>query len=679
MGLGKTVQIVACLQHIASVYSPGPFLVIVPLSTIQHWKRELELWTDMSVCLLQGSKHDRDMIREYEWHLRDAAGAELWPDRLYKFSVCIATYESVLAEAALLSRVQWRLCAIDEAHRLKNKDSKLFKALSLLRTEHRVLLTGTPIQNNMEELWTLLHVIEPRAFSSLPAFIAEYGQLQKTEQVTALQQRLSPFLLRRMKEDVAKRLPKKEETIIEVELTLLQKQYYRAVLERNRTWLNRGVKTGNVPKLLNVVMQLRKICSHPFLIEGAEEKEYERVGSSPAEQLKVLIESSGKLTLCDKLLPRLQAEGHRVLIFSQLKLVLNLLGQYLELKGIEYERIDGNIRGNERQAAIDRFCKPGSSVFVFLLSTRAGGLGINLASADTVIIFDSDWNPQNDMQAQARAHRIGQTAEVKVYRLITSRTYEMEMFKRASLKLGLDQAVLRRMQVEHGRPVQYGVVDSSISRLSLLDKREVESLLKYGAYDLFNEAADAASQRFCLSEDMQVLTDRGFMTRAEVFAACPELAPPFATAAMEEQGEFAFGGAVLTSKANPLYWTPSPADEAADALAGIRYEQVKGGRAKSAVLLRDSDARYGRHCGLCNTRFWRRLQPSAATALSDHIRLKHATQGGDAARRVSQQSKNSSSAPLRLRRPQDGSVAVQTGHRTHLEDRHLAGGVHSRG
>ena len=229
-----------------------------------------------------------------------------------------------------------------------------------------------------------------------------------------------------------------------------------------------------------------------------------------AEQLKVLIGSSGKLTLCDKLLPRLQAEGHRVLIFSQMKLVLNLLEQYLELKGYEYERIDGNIRGNERQAAIDRFCRPGSSVFVFLLSTRAGGLGINLASADTVIIFDSDWNPQNDMQAQARAHRIGQTQQVKVYRLITSRTYEMEMFRRASLKLGLDQAVLRKMQVHEGQHVQYGQQqqDSSLTRLSQLDKKEVESLLKYGAYDLFNADADAASQKFCEEDIDQILQKR---------------------------------------------------------------------------------------------------------------------------------------------------------------------------
>ena len=260
MGLGKTVQIVTTLEHISRCYVTGPFLVIVPLSTIQHWKREFELWTDMNVVLLQGSKHDRDMIREYEWYYRDEQGNEQWQEQLYKFNVCIATYESILAETALLSRIRWAVTSVDEAHRLKNKESKLFKVLSQFHSEHRILLTGTPIQNNIEELWTLLHYIDPASFASLPHFQAEYGNLQSTEQVTGLQQRLSPYLLRRMKEDVAKKLPRKEETIIEVELTLLQKQYYRAVLERNRTWLNRGVKGNNVPKLLNVVMQLRKVC-----------------------------------------------------------------------------------------------------------------------------------------------------------------------------------------------------------------------------------------------------------------------------------------------------------------------------------------------------------------------------------------------------------------------------------
>ena len=260
MGLGKTVQIVTTLDHISRCYVTGPFLVIVPLSTIQHWKREFELWTDMNVVLLQGSKHDRDMIREYEWYYRDEQGDEQWQEQLYKFNVCIATYESILSETSLLSRIRWAVISVDEAHRLKNKESKLFKVLSQFHSEHRILLTGTPIQNNIEELWTLLHYIDPTSFASLPAFHAEYGNLQSTEQVTALQQRLTPYLLRRMKEDVAKKLPRKEETIIEVELTLLQKQYYRAVLERNRTWLTRGVKSNNVPKLINVVMQLRKVC-----------------------------------------------------------------------------------------------------------------------------------------------------------------------------------------------------------------------------------------------------------------------------------------------------------------------------------------------------------------------------------------------------------------------------------
>ena len=157
MGLGKTVQIVASLQHMFDVYAEGPFLVIVPLSTIQHWKRELELWTDLNVVLLQGSKHDRDMIVEYEWAFRDASGEVKWKDAAYKFHVCIATYESVLAETALLSRVRWRVTSVDEAHRLKNKDSKLFKALAQINSEHRILLTGTPIQNDMTEVGLLTH------------------------------------------------------------------------------------------------------------------------------------------------------------------------------------------------------------------------------------------------------------------------------------------------------------------------------------------------------------------------------------------------------------------------------------------------------------------------------------------------------------------------------------------
>lgn len=203
---------------------------------------------------------------------------------------------------------------------------------------------------------------------------------------------------------------------------------------------------------MNTMMELRKCCNHPFLINGAEDKVLSEHNLSLAEKTtrhaSIMIEASGKLVLIHKLLPKLKSNGHKVLIFSQMVRCLDILEDYLVHMRYPYERIDGRVRGNLRQAAIDRFSKPDSDRFVFLLCTRAGGLGINLTAADTVIIFDSDWNPQNDIQAQARCHRIGQSRSVKVYRLITRNSYEREMFDRASMKLGLDKAVLQSMNTK---------------------------------------------------------------------------------------------------------------------------------------------------------------------------------------------------------------------------------------
>lgn len=239
----------------------------------------------------------------------------------------------------------------------------------------------------------------------------------------------------------------------QVELTTIQKKLYRAILERNFAFLSKGAtSSANVPNLMNTMMELRKCCNHPFLINGAEEKVLAEHHLSMTEKTvkhaTVMIDASGKLVLIHKLLPKLKANGHKVLVFSQMVRCLDILEDYLVHMRYPYERIDGRVRGNLRQAAIDRFSKPDSDRFVFLLCTRAGGLGINLTAADTVIIFDSDWNPQNDIQAQARCHRIGQSRSVKVYRLITRNSYEREMFDRASMKLGLDKAVLQSMNTK---------------------------------------------------------------------------------------------------------------------------------------------------------------------------------------------------------------------------------------
>ena len=249
------------------------------------------------------------------------------------------------------------------------------------------------------------------------------GTLTDASQVDALNERIRPYLLRRQKGDVEKSLSALEETIIWVELTLKQKKSYRAVLEGNREVLF-GAGQAAMPSLVNLQMELRKACNHPWLIKGVEEQdtavaEAEAAASAnpseaPSGFRDLLLKASGKMVLLDKLLPKLRSEGHRVLIFSQMVKMLDLLSDYLRERRYSHERLDGTIRGDLRQAAIDRFCKPGSETFAFLLSTRAGGVGINLIAADTCIIFDSDWNPQNDVQAMARSHRIGQSKKVKV-------------------------------------------------------------------------------------------------------------------------------------------------------------------------------------------------------------------------------------------------------------------------
>ena len=471
MGLGKTVQSITFLASLALENIYGPFLVVAPLSTLGHWQREISEWTSLNCVVYQGNATSREIIRKYEFGYFDGNKDDLRMGKT-KFNILLTTYEMLLKPDWIeLSGIPWRVIVVDEAQRLKNASSKLLENLKQLKLMHRVLLTGTPLQNRMEELWTLLNFIEPVKFASQEEFLKKFGDMQNAEQVQNLHEVIRPHLLRRMKGDVEKSIPPKEETLIEVELTTVQKQYYKAMLEKNRDFLAKGCNSKNQPHLLNIVMQLRKVCNHPYLIEGVEQKEMEEKGSD--DYYENFTKACGKMVLLDKLLPKLKSGGHKVLIFSQMVKCLDLLEMFMSYKGYKFERLDGRIRGNERQGAIDRFCRDPEK-FVFLLCTRAGGVGINLAAADTVIIYDSDWNPQNDIQAQARCHRIGQKKEVKVYRLITAKTYEKQMFEMASKKLGLDQAVLHDMGNESTSGPK-------------LDKKEIDQLLKYGAYDLFQQ------------------------------------------------------------------------------------------------------------------------------------------------------------------------------------------------
>ncbi|KAF6779238.1 hypothetical protein AHF37_01226 [Paragonimus kellicotti] len=509
MGLGKTVQSVAFLLEIEKTGVRGPFLIIVPLSTVANWQREFENWSDLNVVVYHGSSTSRNMIQEYEIFYKRRPSDSTVRHDVYKFHALVTTFEILMTDIEFFGQIHWAAAVIDEAHRLKNKKCKLGEGLRYLELDHRVLLTGTPLQNNVEELFGLLNFLEPERFNCSSTFVAEYGDLKTEEQVESLKALLKPMMLRRLKEDVEKSLAPKEETIVEVELTNMQKKYYRAIMERNFTFLCKGSTYANAPNLMNVMMELRKCCNHPFLIKGAEEAILDemRAHQNPDEHMSddlqtfhALVYASGKLVLIHKLLPKLKANGHKVLIFSQMIRVLDILEDYLIHQRFQFERIDGRIHGPLRQEAIDRFTADPDK-FVFLLCTKAGGLGINLTAADVVIIYDSDWNPQNDLQAQARCHRIGQQKMVKVYRLITRNTYEREMFDRASLKLGLDRAVLQSMGSKEARQAQ-------------MSKKEIEELLKKGAYGALMED-DKAGEDFCEEDIDKILQSRSRVVQLE--------------------------------------------------------------------------------------------------------------------------------------------------------------------
>lgn len=522
MGLGKTIQSLTFVHSVYEYGIRGPFLVIAPLSTIPNWQREFEGWTDMNVVVYHGSVTSKQMIQDYEYYYKTESGKVL--KEPIKFNVLITTFEMIVTDYMDLKAFNWRLCVIDEAHRLKNRNCKLLEGLRQLNLEHRVLLSGTPLQNNISELFSLLNFLEPSQFSSQEEFMSEFGSLRTEEEVNKLQALLKPMMLRRLKDDVEKSLAPKEETIIEVELTNIQKKYYRGILEQNFSFLKKGTTSANIPNLMNTMMELRKCCIHPYLLNGAEEQiQYDfksQHGEDPESYYKNLILSAGKMVLIDKLLPKLKANGHRVLIFSQMVRCLDILEDYLVYRKYPFERIDGRIRGNLRQEAIDRYSKPGSDRFVFLLCTKAGGLGINLTAADTVIIYDSDWNPQNDLQAQARCHRIGQRKMVKIYRLLCRNTYEREMFDKASMKLGLDKAVLQSMNTQ-------GSKDGNNKQLS---KKEIEDLLKKGAYGAVMDD-DNAGDKFC-EEDIDSILKR----RTQVITMESEKGSTFSKASFAASG-----------------------------------------------------------------------------------------------------------------------------------------------
>ncbi|XP_051021977.1 chromodomain-helicase-DNA-binding protein 1-like [Acomys russatus] len=422
MGLGKTCQTIAFLTYLVGrLNDEGPFLILCPLSVLSNWKEEMERFAPGLSCVTYtGDKEERARLQQ---DLRQES----------HFHVLLTTYEICLKDASFLKSFSWSVLAVDEAHRLKNQCSLLHRTLSEFSVVFRLLLTGTPIQNSLQELYSLLSVAEADVFcrEQVEDFVQRYQDIEKeSRSANELHRLLQPFLLRRVKAQVATELPKKTEVVMYHGLSALQKKYYKAILMKDLDAFEN--ETAKKVKLQNILVQLRKCVDHPYLFDGVEPEPFE-VGEH-------LIEASGKLYLLDRLLAFLYSRSHRVLLFSQMTHMLDILQDYMDYRGYSYERVDGSVRGEERHLAIKNFGK--QPIFVFLLSTRAGGVGMNLTAADTVIFVDSDFNPQNDLQAAARAHRIGQNKSVKVIRLISRDTVEEIVYRRAASKLQLTNTVI---------------------------------------------------------------------------------------------------------------------------------------------------------------------------------------------------------------------------------------------
>lgn len=514
MGLGKTIQTICFLYYLHLCHSVhGPFLCVVPLSTMTAWQREFQIWApDMNVVTYLGDVSSREIIRQYEWCFADT-------NRL-KFNAILTTYEILLKDKTFLGCISWAAVLVDEAHRLKNDDSLLYKAMKEFETNHRLLITGTPLQNSLKELWALLHFIMPQKFETWDDFEHHYGG--STEKNYAkLHKALEPYILRRVKKDVEKSLPAKVEQILRVEMTSIQKQYYKWILTKNFNALRKGVK-GSVGTFINIVIELKKCCNHALLTKPLDD---ENDINKEDDVLTRLLKGSGKLVLLDKLLCRLRETGHRVLIFSQMVRMLDILAEYLQKRHFPFQRLDGSIKGEIRKQALDHFNAEGSQDFCFLLSTRAGGLGINLATADTVIIFDSDWNPQNDLQAQARAHRIGQKNQVNIYRLVTARSVEEEIVERAKQKMVLDHLVIQRMDTTGKTVLDRNHGSSNPS--APFNKDELSAILKFGAEELFKDEEDGDDELVC---DIDEILRRAETRNEEPTMAGDELLSAFKVA-----------------------------------------------------------------------------------------------------------------------------------------------------
>jgi len=512
MGLGKTIQAISLVAYLMEIkQNLGPFLVIVPLSTLSNWVNEFQKWCPSAhtICY-KGTPTIRKEI--YKDQVRSG-----------HFNVLLTTYEYIIKDKASLRKIEWQYAIVDEGHRMKNAQSKFAVTLSTQYiTKYRLLLTGTPLMNDLSELWALLNFLLPAIFNSVETFdqwfnkpFSQFGKdkeaataeeeedfLSNEERmfiIHRLHELLRPFMLRRVKSEVLDQLPEKVEKVLRCDLSSWQKELYKQISSKAINEEGTGAAAGR--GLNNIVMQLRKVCNHPYLFSPH--------GYHIDENI---IRCSGKVALLDQMLPKLKAAGHRVLMFTQMTAVMTILEDYFAYRGYLSLRLDGSTTAEEREKRMYKFNSPDSPYFIFLLSTRAGGLGLNLTAASTVVIYDSDWNPMMDLQAQDRAHRIGQRSDVSVFRMITHSPVEEKILSRATEKLNMSELV-----VEAGKFDKRSVEnDNSLERKKMMEVLLTDFDSSYGAgggtTSQAQEKAPTESDRASLngaSDDLEIDEDDG--------------------------------------------------------------------------------------------------------------------------------------------------------------------------
>jgi SNF2 family DNA or RNA helicase len=411
MGLGKTIQ---ALVLISASNSDRPSLVICPKTLVYNWYNEVQKFTPrLKTLIIEGQSTERIQLINDIKH----------------YDLIITSYPVIQKDIEYFADKTFEYCIIDEAQYIKNHKTKTAKSIKAIRAKYRLALTGTPIENNLMELWSIFDFLMPGFLGSDSEFKARYDTpIMKNNDVSALNSllgRIRPFVLRRTKKEMLKELPPKMEQVSYAHLTPDQLALYTSVLEQVKSNVfaiveQKGFEHSQI-EILAALTRLRQICNHPALLTI----------NTPATTKKL---SSGKLDQFDELLDEALEGDHKVLVFSQFVQMLGILSNHLDKKGIPYCYLDGQTRN--RQAVIDRFNND-EHIKVFLISIKAGGFGLNLTAADTVIIFDPWWNPMVEMQATDRAYRIGQTHPVNVYRLITRGTIEEKILKLQEKKKAL--------------------------------------------------------------------------------------------------------------------------------------------------------------------------------------------------------------------------------------------------